>query len=202
MKLSAYLTIIVVFILQSCGDTSPRFKYKYNLSPVYTEGYAEFYGAYYSNAGFDNNVVSLSLFSDSLTVENGALAGNGQYLFLEDIFVAKTDTLLRPGRYNAAKTGQAFSFFPGEVLLIDKSEFAVGSFIFYKEKRKSFSVQRYVSYGYFDISYAGNKHVFSCNFTLSDSSKITGSFNATLPYFDQSSEVTAGAARKKTKLIY
>jgi hypothetical protein len=200
MKHLIYISLAIVFLLSSCGSNEPRFKYQYNLNPSYKWGYAEFYGSYFKNAGLENNVVSLSLFSDSLTVADGGLAGHGQYLFIEDIFIALGDTILPPGRYVAAKTGKPFTFFPGEVLKIDKNEFAVGPFLFYKEKRKAFSVQRFVSHGYFDLSYAANKHVIDCSFTLSDSSKVRGTYNAALPYFDQSVDVPAGAARKSIRI--
>lgn len=200
MKYLIYISFSVVLLLQSCGNNEPRFRYKYNLNPAYKWGYAEFYGAYYKNVGFGNNVVSLSLFSDSLSVENGGLVGNGQYLFVEDVFVALGDTILPPGRYVASKTGAPFTFFPGEVLKIDKNEFAVGPFLFYKEKRKAFSVQRFVSYGYFDLTHSTNKHVFDFNLTLSDSSKVRGTYNASLPYFDQSVDIAAGMPRKTIHL--
>lgn len=200
MKHITYILLAIILLLQSCGSNEPRFKYQYNLNPSYKWGYAEFYGAYYKGAGFDNNVVSLSLFSDSLTVADGGLVGNGQYLFIEDVFIALGDTILPPGRYFAAKTGKPFTFFPGEVLKIDKNEFAVGPFLFYKEKRKAFSVQRFVSHGYFDLTYSTNKHVMSFNFTLSDSSKVKGSYTAELPYIDQSIDIAAGADRKKVRI--
>ncbi|HEY6915883.1 MAG TPA: hypothetical protein VI413_14490, partial [Paludibacter sp.] len=87
-----YLNLLILFfaiILTSCNGGEPPLPYTYNANPKYTWGYAEYFGKEYATYGINNNIFSLSLFSESLSIDStGSLIGTGQYLFLEDIYVA------------------------------------------------------------------------------------------------------------------
>ncbi len=190
--------IVLILISYSCKTDDPKVKYKYNTNPTYTWGYAEFYGAYYSDFNLPNNVVSLSLFSESLGLnELGELEGIGQYLFLEDIFIATNDTILPAGEYKVADNGKPFTFYKGEEFKVDEGKYNIGSYILYIEKNKLFTIQRFISGGSFMVSNQGNTQQISCDFTLSDSTKIKGTFNAELPYYNQSLKTASGAPRQK-----
>ena len=66
MKKQLLILGVLGILLASClgGQLNPQ--YVYNKNPSYTWAYAEFYGPYYkSENGNLNNVISLSLFSDS-----------------------------------------------------------------------------------------------------------------------------------------
>lgn len=189
--------LLLFLVVYSCKTNDPEIKYKYNTEPSYKWGYAEFYGAYYSDFKIPSNVVSLSLFSDSLDLNNqGELEGLGQYLFLEDIFISANDTILPDGEYKIANNGNPFTLFKGEEFKVDEVKYNIGSFILYIEKNKLFTVQRFISSGSFKVSNQGDNQQITCNFTLSDSTKIKGSFNAKLPYFDQSLKISSGTARR------
>ncbi len=190
--------LLSILVSYSCKTDDPKIKYKYNTSPSYTWGYAEFYGAYYSDFKIPSNVVSLSLFSDSLQLnKQGELEGLGQYLFLEDIFIAPTDTILVAGEYKIANSGNPFTFYKGEEFAVDELKYNIGSFVLYIEKNKLFTVQRFISDGSFKVSNQVNIQKISCDFTLSDSTKIKGNFSTALPYYDQSLKTPSGVPRKK-----
>lgn len=121
MKSAIIKTFIFVILGQfvGCKPDEPRYQYKYNDKPVYSWGYAEFYGSFYNYAEIPQNVVTLSLFSDSLFVnDEGSLAGHGQYLFIEDIFISANDTLLPSGVYKADTTAAPMTFYPGELFAV------------------------------------------------------------------------------------
>ena len=189
--------LLLSLVVYSCKTNDPEIKYKYNSNPSYTWGYAEFYGAYYSDFKIPSHVVSLSLFSDSLDLnDQGELEGLGQYLFLEDIFISANDTILPDGEYEIANNGNPLTFYKGEEFKVDEVKYSIGSFILYIEKNKLFTVQRFISDGSFKVSKQGDNQKITCDFTLSDSTKINGSFNAELPYYDQSLKSTPGTPRR------
>src|SRR5665647_2652906 len=102
MKNIKILFLLLTILQVSCKNGEPIQPYTYETNPHYSWGYAEFYGAYYADQGIKNlnNTFSISLFSDSLKLTNeGALAGYGQYLFLEDVFVSPLTTKLSIGKY-------------------------------------------------------------------------------------------------------
>lgn len=197
IKKNTLLILLLVVFAYSCKTNDPEIKYKYNTNPSFTWGYTEFYGAYYSDFKIPNNVVSLSLFSDSLDMNNqNELVGLGQYLFLEDIFISANDTILPAGEYKIANNGKPFTFYKGEEFKVDDLKYNIGSFILYIEKNKLFTVQRFISGGSFKVINQGDNQQIICDFTLSDSTKIKGNFNTELPYFDQSLKKTSGEPRQ------
>ena len=108
-------TLLLVLLAVSCKTPEPASPYQYEKNPTFTWGFAEFYGNYFSNYQIENNVLTLNLFSDKLYVnDQSALDGYGQYLVLQDVFVAPGDTLLPEGEYRVAETGAPFTFFGGK----------------------------------------------------------------------------------------
>jgi len=191
-------------LLVSCNGGEPVALYKYNNNPKYTWGYAEFYGAYYSQYGIKNNTISLSLFSDSLKVNNeGTLEGSGQYLFLEDIFISPTDTLLPIGKYTISKTETANSmtFYAGKKDTIDSEIYPIGAYISYYEENTAKSTLKLISNGSFSVSLV-NDTIYNivCDFVTSDSLKLKGTFKGVLPHFNQSIKPTqtVSPARRRT----
>jgi hypothetical protein len=197
-----FLISVLTLILFSCTSREPKYEYKYNNNPAFTWGYAEFYGAYYANFNNSNHVITLSLFSDSLYInDEGNLAGIGQYLFIEDVFMSATDTILPDGTYKTDTLGAPFTFYPGEEFVVDDSKFNVGAYIYFIEKKSAFSTIKYVTRGSFDVKTTGPKQKITCNFVMSDSSVVKGTFNAELPHINQSVTTPAGIARKRLKLF-
>lgn len=201
MKNIAFILLLISTVLVSCGTNEPYAKYKYNYDPDYAWGYAEFFGAYYSDYGIPNNVISLSLFSDSLFVNAaGELEGTGQYLFIEDLFLAPTDTILPVGKYNVGKNGDAFTFYPGEKKNVDEVLYTIGAYIYYIEKNSAFSTVKLIDRGSFTVDNIGSAQKVECNFVLSDSTVLKGTFNTKLPYVDRSLSASSKVPRKKLAL--
>lgn len=204
MRAFRTVLLLVSIFLISCGSYEPYVKYKYNYAPDYTWGYAEFYGDYYKNFNNANNVVSLSLFSDSLFINSkNELDGTGQYLFIEDLFIAPNDTVLPDGKYTVSDSGDAFTFYAGEKLDVDDVKYTIGAYIYYIEKNSAFSTVKLIDRGSFTINNIGGKQKIECDLVLSDSTVLKGSFNAALPHIDgMYVESTDRAPRKKLALKY
>jgi len=187
MKIHNFLILTFAGFLTSCGGGQLNPQYIYNTNPNYTWGYADFYGAYYANYNNTNNVISLSLFSDSLKINGiGNLTGLGQFLFLEDVFVAPTDTLLADGTYTVNDTGLPFTVAPGKNDTVDNQVYPIGAEISYYEENSAKSTLKLISGGSFTVSRLGSIYSISCNFKTTDSTQIKGSFKANLPFRNQS----------------
>jgi hypothetical protein len=202
MKKQLLILGVLGILLASClgGQLNPQ--YVYNTNPSYTWAYAEFYGPYYkSENGNLNNVISLSLFSDSLEINKiGNLVGTGQYLFLEDVFVAKTDTFLPEGTYTINDSGLAFSVAPGKNDTVDNQVYPIGANISYYEGNTAMSTQKLVTGGNFTVSRTLEHYSIIFNLKTSDKKDLKGTFTAVLPHINQSVVSLKNSARKR--LIY
>ena len=203
MKKFAFQILFIVFLFASCTTHEPNPPYVYESNPQFTWGYAQFYGNYYSNYGIKNNTVTLSLFSDSLKLnDKGELTGYGQYLFLEDVFISPTDTLLPLGTYSINSKGDPFTFFAGKNDTIDSEVYTNGAYIYYIEQNSAKSTIKLITGGTFSVSLYNEKYKIVCDFTTDDKTSLKGTFNADLPYYDQSVVQSSNAPRNKLKLKY
>jgi len=196
-----FVFFIPVLFFLSCKTDDPALKYTYETNPHYSWGYAEYFGSYYADYNNNNNVLSLSLFSDSLYVTNGNLSGLGQYLYIEDIFVPSDSIILPAGNYVSSELGEPFTFYPGRQYPVDDLKIDVGAFLYYIEKNKNLTVIKQVSKGSFTVKIIGSQRKIDCNFVLSDSSKVTGSFSNTLPHYNSSLQ-PAGVRRHKIRFDF
>lgn len=187
MKTTTFISVLVLILFASCKENEPTFTYQYNSNPRYTWGYAEFYGDYYGEYGIPNNVLSLSLFSDSLGLtQSGNLVGVGQYLFLEDVFIQPTDTFLAEGLYTVSDSREPFTVFPGKNDTIDNEVYPMGAMIVYMEEMSTLSTMKYVVDGTFTVSRQDSVYTITCDFTTNDKKSLKGSFSGVLPHVDQS----------------
>ena len=176
--------LALLFFLSSCEKKEPTV-YEYETDPLYTWGYADFWGNYYGEYGIDENVLSLSLLTNDLSVDSTAsLVGIGQYLFLEDIFIAASDTLLPAGTYSVSKDAAPFNITPGEILEIDGQKLEVGAFVYFLEKNPIFTKLKYIQEGTMKVAYSEDNTRLDFDFTLDDKTTIKGSYTGKLPYFD------------------
>ena len=198
MKKQHLIIVLLASLLASCvgGQLNPP--YNYNTNPSYSWGYAEFYGAYYAQYGNSNNVISLSLISDSLKINDiGNLVGTGQFLFLEDVFIAKTDTLLPVGTYTVNTSGLPFTVAPGKNDTTDSEVYPIGATISYYEDNPANSKLKLVTEGTFTFSSIGNKYTINCNLKTDDKIILKGSFSGQLPHIDQSLATPKSAVRNR-----
>ena len=199
MKIFNFLIILVATFLTSCGGGQLNQQLVYEKNPQYTWGYAEFFGDYYfPENGNKNNVLSVSLFTDSLKInEVGNLTGLGQYLFLEDIFQAATDTLLQTGTYTVNNSGLPFTVAPGKNDTVDNTVYPIGAYISYYEFNAANSTLKIITGGSFTVGISGNNYTIACNFKTSDGLDLKGTFNAVLPHIDQSLATQKSGIRPK-----
>jgi hypothetical protein len=201
MKKLALFLFVLTALLTSCGGGQLNSPLVYEKNPQYTWGYAEFFGDYYGGYGNKNNVLSLSLFTDSLKLNSiGNLTGLGQYLFLEDVFQEPADTMLRQGTYQVNDSGLPFTVAPGKNDTVDNAVYPIGAYISYYEYNAANSTLKIITSGSFTVSLNGNTYNIACNFKTSDHMDLKGNFTATLPHFDQSLATPAAGIRKK--LLY
>ena len=194
------LLISLISLLTSCGGGQAFQQIVYETNPHYSWGYAEYFGAYYKpENGNENNVLSISLFTDSLKINDlGNLTGLGQYLFLEDVFQSPTSVLLQEGTYIVNNSGLPFTIAPGKNDTIDNEVYPIGAYISYYEYNAANSTLKIISKGSLTVSLINDSvYNIACNFKTSDSTVLKGSFSATLPHIDQSLAVTKSGIRKK-----
>jgi len=185
---SKFLLFFLILWLVSCKQAEPTPTYIYESNPHYSWGFAEFYGNYYNKYSNDNNVLSMTLFSDSLTVnEDGSLGGFGQTLYLEDIFLPAKDTFLVEQIYYIRYSTEPFSILPGRLDTIGDEVFPVGPSISYFEKDPTKSVGKLIKGGFITVSKSPDgRYSILCNLTTSDNLPLKGSFTSVLVHFDRS----------------
>lgn len=198
MKNISIPILAFICLLASCKGNEPNPLYVYEQNPHYSSGYAEYFGAYYGGEnGNLNNVISLSLFSDSLRVTNeGGLVGYGQYLFLEDIFIAPTLTTLPSGTYTLNDTGLERTVTPGINDTIDDEVYTLGATITYYESDAAKSILKRITEGTFKLTRVGINYTIVCDFKTSDNKELKGSFSSQLQYFDESLTITRSLGKR------
>ena len=200
MKRLNLLIIVFAALLASCGGGQLNSVLVYEKNPKYSWGYAEFFGDYYANFGNKNNVVSISLFTDSLKLNSlGNLTGLGQFLFLEDVFQAPSDTLLQDGTYTINDSGGPFTVSPGKNDTVDNAVYPIGAYISYYEYNAANSTLKLISHGSFTVSHphSSSEYNIAFDFKTSDSTALKGNFNAELPHINQSLSTAKSGVRKK-----
>ncbi len=178
MDKQVYLYIVCFMLLLQACERREVFEYQYEKNPQYSSGYAEFWGSQYAHYGFDNHVLSLRAFTDSLTLtKDGYLTGFGQYLVLNDIFVSSSDTIFPAGTYEIADTIDVFKIAPGELYDDEGVKYDdIGAYIYFIEKNEYFSVRKYIVGGTMQISFTDSISRFDCDFILDDKSELKGRF--------------------------
>lgn len=197
------IAIFSLLVLTACGTDEPKATYKYELNPKYGYGYAEFFGAWNADYNNPNNVIAISLFTDSLSItDEGDLAGLGQFLFIENIFVPNTYNYLVDGTYTASESEAPFTFLPGKKFDVDGFLIDTGAFMLYLEKNNNFSTQKFISRGTFTVAITDVMHKIDFDLVLSDSSKVKGSFNDTLPHINSSISRALNVPKKLTQKYF
>jgi hypothetical protein len=183
--LNLLLLVCYAWLTFSCENNNPPSPYVYDSEPKYTRGIQTFHGSYYKKYNYPSNVISLSLYTDSIRFDdNGSLTGVGQYLFLEDIFVQPTDSCLQEGIYVVSNSAESFTVLPGKLDTVGDQIFPIGSRISYYEKDPSKSLGKFITSGTFTVSHeiSNQDTIYSIAFNLftSDKLPLKGTFKAPL----------------------
>lgn len=203
MKYLHPIILLLGIMLTSCNGGEPNLPYTYNTNPKYSWGYAEFFGHEYAQYGINNNLLSLSLFSDSLRIDStGTLVGTGQYLFLEDVYVAPTDTLLPQTTYTISNSHEPYTILAGKNDTVGAQVFPIGAYISYYEENTSKSMMKFITQGNFTLTYSGsNNCIIVCTFKTADKKVLKGTFTGKLQYFDESLKTRQKVKRLNHKFI-
>ena len=187
MKYFYSLAFFFAILLASCNGGEPPSPYVYNTNPHYTKGGIEYFGQEYARYVITNNILSVSLFSDSLgTDSTGALTGTGQVLFLEDVYIAPTERTLQTGVYTISSSGLPNTVSPGKNDTVGTEVFPIGATISYYEENASRSKMMLVTDGTFTVTKSGNNFTVVCDLKTDDKKALKGSFTGSLKYLDES----------------
>lgn len=183
---NSLLVLVLVVLFAACTDYVPSQPYVYESNPHYSHGFAFFYGSYYADHANPNNVLEMAFFTDSLYVnDKNELAGVGQYLLLDNVFIPSTDTLLQPGVYHVDNSGNAFTIFAGKNDTINGEILSSGAQIFYYEKKESKSKSKLITSGTVQVESNQFVYTITCNLQTSDKKELKGYFSAPLPHYDK-----------------
>lgn len=186
IKYAASLIIIITSLLIACTPEPPT-PYTYNTYPTFTKGRIEFYGSYYGNYNYTNNVISITLFSDSIIEDqSGSILGIGQELIIEDLSISPTDTIIPAGTYNVSKTKEIQTFVPGRIISANNVTETMGSRIYYFEKISKKSITGLITDGSLDISYSDTTTNIICNLMTDNKLQIKGRFKGKLKFINKS----------------
>lgn len=195
IKTIIFSLLVVAFV--ACKPTEPPAPYTYETNPKFTWGFAGFYGNYYQNYDIENNVVTLNLFTEKLVVnKENLLEGVGQYLIIEDIFSAPSDTLLPVGEYKVAETGEPFTFYGGKKFEDNRDPVPSGAYIHYIETDPTKSKIAYITDGTMNIRVENDTiYSISCDFILDEKTELKGTFNSVLYHIDRVAETPPSKVR-------
>lgn len=192
-RLYATYALVLLILFSSC-EKRVRTVYEYEKFPVFTWGQVFYFGDCYANYGIENHVLSLYAFTDSLNVnDKGQLQGFGQYIYLDDIYIAPirlgTDTIIPAGVYAVSASREPMTIEPGKVYKGDsiRLKMDIGAQLHYIEKLERFTARRFIEDGSMTVSYTDSTIRFDMEFLLDDKTEIIGRYETTqLPVFDDS----------------
>lgn len=196
-------SLLLALLFQAC-EKRERLIVEYEKNPVFTWGQASYFGDCYINYDIENHVLGLYAFTDSLKInDKGKLEGFGQYLYLDDIYIAPInpgrDTIFSSGVYTVSASREAMTIEPGSVYKGDsiKMEMDIGAMIHYIEKVDRFTTRKFIEDGTMTVSYKGDSIIrFDFDFILDDKTELTAVFETDqLPIYNDA--VSKEATRKK-----
>lgn len=183
-------------VLASCGGkTEPQPSV---FSKVLDKGYATYYGNYYQAEGIDCNILSLDLYSPTITFDSvGRIGGTGTNVYLSDIFIQPDHKYLSRKEFCCDTTYQPFTFLAG----MEYENHYSGAYLL-NIKENGYSVTL-VKDGTMTVSYNGDSTIIGFELLLDNPQKTIykGQYRGILPYYDATAESSAASlpAACKTK---
>ncbi len=194
MKKLLYITILLACLV---GCTRSREVNPQTASDTKLDkGRCIFYGDYYAEEGITHNVVDMDLLSKHLSYDSvGRIVGTGTNLYISDIFIHPTDTLLPEGTYFADSTAKRQTFLPGMnyeggvsgAYLLHITDNAVQKIILIEE-------------GKFTLRYEGNMTHIEFDLKTDTRETYKGTFQGVLPMYALMPDTTA--TRKAHPIIH
>ena len=200
MMKNLFLPLILVFFLLTSCEKKEVFIYEYEKNPQYTWGFARFWGAYYADYEIENNILSLSAFTNSLSLnDDDVLIGTGVYLYMEDIFVAPSDTLFPNGIYQISDSVDVFSIARGEEYTEDNVKYDVGARVYFIEENENYSIRKFIDKGSMTVTQSGDVTRFDFNFILNDSTELKGYYEQYQLHYEYNLSQYLSVAQQKVK---
>ncbi len=154
---------------------------------VLDKGRCIFYGAYYAEEGIVHNVVDMDLLSKHLSYDSvGRIVGTGTNLYISDIFIHHTDTLIPAGTYMADTIAARGTFLPG----MDYEGGVSGAYLLHivdNAVTKIILIEK----GKFTLRYEGAKTHIDVEMTTTNGQVYEGVFEGELPTYVLVSDTTA-----------
>lgn len=146
----------------------------------YDKGIATFYGAWYKENGIPQHVIALDLYSPHLTLnDEGYMTGTGTNLYLSDIFIEATDTLLPETTYRSDTTALPLTFLPG----MNYDGNISGAYVL-DITDGALTAAEILTEGTFSIRYKGDSVSIDFHFTTATGKPYVAQFNGQLPFTD------------------
>lgn len=195
MRKSHYLLLCVGLLLATCKETNTPTEKDKTLTTPFTQGYALYYGSYYSYMGIDTPVFELDLYTEQLGLDTaGQYTGKGTNLYLSDIFTPATgDTLLPAGTYtiDTAYTYRPYTIMAGRSL----GGFPAGS---YATTVSDMSVSYdYITTGQMTVEYLSNDIVLTFDLRTHNGNRINNHYKGRLPHLNLSISALSPTNPKK-----
>lgn len=106
------IVIIIMAMFAGCKPVNVPREQKTATDSVFVVGDFRFYGAYYPS--IEGNVFSIDLLSKGLQFDSlFHIVGTGTNLYLSDIFLPATDSVLQSGIYDIDTTAAPYTILPG-----------------------------------------------------------------------------------------
>lgn len=190
MKRKIGFSILLFLLLgmwSSCEKKAPLAQFAYEKNPQFVWGYAQFYGNYYANYDIPSNVLSLHLFTEGLTVQEGKLIGKGQYLVLSDVFIQPTDTLLPIGAYTTSDKGEPMTYFGGKSFKVNRENLPTGAYLNYLTSHVINNKTAIFTSSAVTVQLKNDSlYIISIEGLIDEKTPIKGTFEGVLPHIDQS----------------
>ena len=183
MKQNFFLILIPFFLLAACSQRNTP-QPKVRTQTEFNTALAKFYRAFYSSVGVEENVLSLDLFSEGISLnKEGYMQGTGSNLFFSDIFLASADSLLTADTYKADTTAQPLTFLPG----INYEGNITGAYLLDLEESKLVDYQIFTD-GSFELTRRADSIFINFELQREKGGIYKAQFSGVVPYTDLSAE--------------
>lgn len=183
-RLLFILTIGIVLLLASaCGSNPPE---PSQFAKRLDKGYATYYGNYYAAEGLDAHLLSLDIYSPTITIDSaGRIGGTGTNVYLSDIFIPNDEIFMRRGEYKCDTTYKPFTFLAG----IEYEGHYSGAYLL-SIKENGYSVTL-VKSGTMTVSYVSDSTIINFELMLDNPGRTTytGEYRGVLPYYDTTNTI-------------
>lgn len=187
---SKYICIFLVLLCIAGCKKENKNEPTISSATEFDKAYASFYGAHYAADGIENNVVAIDLYSPKLGLnEEGYIEGTGTNLYVSDIFLAPTDTLLPATTYKADTTAAPLTFLAG----VEYEGNITGAYLLDIVDNEVSRITL-LTEGQFSLQYKGDSVQMSFSMQTHDGRKYAATMRGVMPMYDMRPQPDTGSA--------